>query len=44
MKEIRYVVGNRIANLIHAMWVYRGGDIKITPKVSARITLVSYDT
>ena len=43
MEEIQRIVGNRIANLIYTMWVYRGGDIKITPRVSTRITLVSHN-
>ena len=44
MEEIRYIVGDRIVNLIHTMQVYRGGDIKITPRVSTRTTLVNYNT
>ena len=44
MEEIRRAAGDGIANLIRAVRVYRGGDIKITPRVGARTTLVSHDT
>ena len=44
MEEIRRVAGNGVADLIHAVQVYRGGDVKISPRVGARPALISHDT